>query len=132
MKDMSSNRRRHLRGAARKVNQSHSFNNFREEYAAANDADMARKQTNTDRKKKNVDQRLKKLQEFKPFLSLKGKVIGDMRVEKMKTQLRWHRVIDGDSEIPPGFNNFKKQKLWDTVNEAVKRRQEKSACPKGK
>jgi hypothetical protein len=56
----------------------------------------------------------------------------DTRVEHMKTQLRWHRVIDDDDEIPAGFNSFKKQKLWDTVNQAVKRHQEKTICHKGK
>ena len=132
MKDMSTGRRCHLRGAACKVDQSHSFSKFREEYADANEADMAQKLAAVDKKKKNMDQRLKKLQDFKPILSLEGKVIGDMRVEDMKKQLRWHRVIDSDGEIPPGFNNFKKQKLWDTMNQAVKRYQEKSTCPKGK
>jgi hypothetical protein len=132
MKDMSDNRRCYLRGAARKVDQSHSFDNFRDEYANANDADMARKQAAADQKKKNTDKRLKKLQEFKPILNFEGKTINDTRVETMKTQLRWHRVIDGDSDIPPGFNSFKKEKLWETVNQAVKRYQEKQTCHKGK
>ncbi|KAF9645629.1 hypothetical protein BDM02DRAFT_3262776 [Thelephora ganbajun] len=125
MKNMSDDRRCHLRGAARKVDQSHAFSNFREEYANANDANMARKQAATDQKKKNTDERLKKLREFRPILNLKGKTIESARVEHMKTQLRWHRVIGGDSEIPLGFNHFKKEKLWDTVNQAVKRHQKK-------
>ena len=87
---MSTDRRRHLRGAARKVDQSHSFSNFREEYADANEADMTRKRVAADKKKRNMDQRLKRLQDFEPILSLEGKVIGDMRVEDMKKQLRWH------------------------------------------
>lgn len=125
MKDMSSNRRRHLRGAARKVDESHAFSNFCEEYANANDADMAQKQAAADRKKENADKRLQKLQEFEPVLDFEGKTVKDDRVERMKTQLRWHRVIGGDSEIPSGFNSFKKEKLWDTMTQAVKRHNEK-------
>jgi len=129
---MSNDRRRHLRGAARKVDQSHTFSNFREEYANANDADMARKQVAADQKKKNADERLKKLQKFEPVLDFEGKVIRNARVEHMKTQLRWHRDIAGDNEIPAGFNNFKKEKLWDTVNQAVKRHRGKNTGCKGK
>lgn len=81
---------------------------------------MARKQEAADRKKKNADERLRKLREFEPILNFEGKLMKDARVEQMKTQLRWHRLIDGDDEIPTGFNDFKKQKLWDTVNQAVK------------
>jgi hypothetical protein len=125
MKEMSEDRRRYLRGAAREVDESHAFSNFRNEFAEANNADMARKQVDADRKKKNADQRLKKLQEFEPILNLEGKTFEDARVEHMKSQLRWHRVIDGDNEIPTGFNSFNKQKLWETVNEAVRRYQEK-------
>lgn len=132
MKDMPDNRRCHLRGAARKVDQSHCFSNFREEYANANDADMARKQAAANQKKKNADEQLKKLQAFQPILDLEKMTIEDARVETMKTQLRWHRAIGGDSEIPTGFHNFKKEKLWDTVNEAVKRHRERNASSKGK
>ena len=129
---MSNDRRRHLRATARKVDQSHVFSNFREEYAAANNADMAQKQATADRKKKNADERLKKLQEFKPILNLVGKMIKNARVEHMKTQLRWHLVIGGDNEIPPGFSQFKKEKLWDTLGQAVKRHQEKNMGCEGK
>jgi hypothetical protein len=132
MKDMPDDRRRHLRGAAREFDQSHSYNNFHQEYADANDANMAQKQEAADQKKKKTDQRLKDLQEFKPVLDFEGKVINDARVEHMKTQLRWHRIIDGDDEIPKGFHSFNKQKLWDTVNQAVKRFKEKNVGNKGK
>ena len=131
MKDMSNDRRRHLRGAARKVDESHPFSKFREEYADANNADMLQKQAAVDQRKKNADKRLRKLQEFELILDFDGKAIEDACVEQMKTQLRWHRVIDGDSEIPPGFNTFKKEKLWDIVNQAVKRHQEKDSNRKG-
>jgi len=100
MKGMSDDRRCHLQGAARKIDQSHIFSNFREDYANTNDADMAQKRAAADQKKRNVDERLRKLQEFKPVLDLKGKTIGDAHVEHMKTQLRWHRDIGGDDEIP--------------------------------
>ena len=90
MKDMSDNRRRHLRGAARRGDRSHAFNNFREEYANANDAEMVRKQAAADQKKKNANEQLKKLQEFEPILDFEGMTIKDARVETMKTQLRWH------------------------------------------
>lgn len=132
MKDMSDDRRRHLRGAARKVDESHAFGNFREQYAEANDADAAQKQAAADRKKEKADQQLKKLQEFEPVLNLDGKTVEDDRVERMKAQLRWHRAIGGDSEIPMGFNRFKKVKLWDTMSQAVKRHQEKNIGHKGK
>jgi hypothetical protein len=132
MEEMSDDRRRHLRGAARKVDESHAFSNFRDEYANANNADMARKQAAAEQKKKNADERLRKLQEFEPILNLEGKAIEDDRVERMKTQLRWHREIGGDREIPTGFHSFKKEKLWDTVNQAVKRHQEKCTGHEGK
>jgi len=132
MKDMSDDSRRHLRGAARKVDESHAFSNFREEYANANIADMAQKRAAADQKKKNADKRLRKLQKFEPVLNLEGKTIKDDRVERMKDQLRWHRAIGGDSEIPSGFNSFKKEKLWDTMKQAVKRHHEKNTGHKGK
>lgn len=132
MEEMSDDRRRHLRGAARKVDESHAFSNFRDEYANANNADMARKQAAAEQKMKNADERLRKLREFEPILNLEGKVIEDDRVERMKTQLRWHREIGGDREIPTGFHSFKKEKLWDTVNQAVKRHQEKCTSHEGK
>ena len=125
MKDMPNNRRCHLRGAAREVDQGHAFSNFREELASANEADMAQKQAAMDKKKENAEKRLKELQDFKPILDLKGKTINDARVDTMKKQLRWHRDIGGDDEIPPGFHHFKKVELWDTVTEAVKRHQAK-------
>ena len=56
----------------------------------------------------------------------------DTRVENLKTQLHWHRVIGGDSEIPAGFNSFKKQKLWDAVNQAVRQHREKNTHYEGK
>ena len=121
MKDMSDNRRRHLRGAARKVDESHRFSNFREEYARANDADAAQKRAATDRKKKNASKRLEKLQEFEPVLNLDGKTFEGARVEHMKTQLKWHRTICGDNEVPHYFHRFNKGKLWDAVGKAVKR-----------
>ena len=132
IKDMSDDRRCHLQGAACKVDQSHSFSNLRKEYANANDAAMAQKQAANEKKKKKTENQVKKLQEFKPILDFKGKVIEDARVEHMKMQLRWHRVIDGDNKIPTGFNNFKKQQLWDTVNQAVKRHQDKNTGCTGK
>ena len=129
---MSDDRRRHLRGAARRADQSHTFSNFREEYANANDAEMVRKQAAADQKKKNADEQLKKLREFEPILNFEGMTIKDARVETMKTQLRWHRVIGLDSNIPTGFNQFKKEKLWDTVNQAVKRHRERNIHSEGK
>jgi hypothetical protein len=132
MKNMSDNRWRHLWGAAREVDESHAFSNFREEYANANDANMAQKQAAADQKKKNTDERLRKLQEFEPVLNLEGKTIEEDRVERMKTQLRWHQAISGDSEVPTSFNSFKKEKLWETMNQAVKRHQEKTMGHKGK
>jgi hypothetical protein len=44
MKGMSNNHRCCLQGAACKVDESHAFSNFCEEYANANDANMAQKQ----------------------------------------------------------------------------------------
>jgi len=132
MKGMSEDRRRHLRGAARKVDESHVFSNFREEYAKANDADAARKQAAADQRKEKADKCLTKLQKFKPVLDLKGKVMEKDRVERMKTQLRWHRVIGGDDDIPPGFYNFNKQKLWDTMDQAIKRHRKKGFDLNGK
>jgi len=132
MMGMSDDRRRHLRGAAREVDESHAFRNFRTEYAKANDADAARKQAAADQKKEKSDERLRKLLEFEPVLNLEGKAERDDRVERMKNQLRWHRAVDGDNEIPPGFNNFKKEKLWETMSQAIKRYQEKNVCNEGK
>ena len=131
MKGMSDDHRCYLRGAARKVDESHTFSNFREEYANANDANMVRKQAAADQRKRNADERLRKLQEFEPVLNLEGKTIEDDRVERMKTQLRWHRDISGDGEIPTGFHGFKKEKLWDTMTEAVKRHQERGTGNEG-
>jgi len=102
------------------------------EYVKANDADAIQKQAATDQKKKNADDRLRTLQEFEPVLDLEGKVERDDRVECMKAQLRWHRAIGGDNEIPLGFNNFKKEKLWETMSQAVKRHQKKNTSNKGK
>ena len=121
MGNMSDIRRRHLRGAARKVDESHMFSNFREEYAKANDADAAQKQAATDQRREKADKRLTELQEFEPVLNLDGKMIKQDRVERMKEQLRWHRTIGGDGDIPPGFNNFNKEKLWDTMVQAIER-----------
>lgn len=121
MKDMPETRRRHLRGAARKVDEAHVFSNFREEYTKASDADAAQKRAATDQKKEKADKRLTELQEFKPVLNLDGKTIGQDRVDRMKNQLRWHRVIGGDEDIPSGFYNFNKQKLWDTMVQAIER-----------
>ena len=115
-----------------KVDQSHIFSNFCKEYAAANNADMAQKQATADRKKKNADEQPKKLWEFKPILNLMGKMIKNACVEHMKTQLQWHCVIGSDNEIPPGFSQFKKEKLWDTLSQAVKWYQEKNMGCKGK
>jgi len=122
---MSEDHRHYLRGAARKVDESHAFSNFREEYAKANDADAAQKRAAINQRKEKADKRLTDLQRFKPVLDLEGKMMEDDRVERMKTQLRWHRVIGGDDDIPPGFYNFNKQKLWDTMDQAIKRHRKK-------
>lgn len=120
MKNMSSERRFHLRGAARKVDQSHTFRNFREEYADANAVNAVQKQAATDQKKQKAVVRLAKLQAFKPVLDLTGRRIEDDRVDRMKEQLRWHREIGGDKDIPP-YSNLKKPALWDAMNRAVQR-----------
>lgn len=132
MKDMSNARRRHLRGAAREVDESHEYGDFREEYAKAGDADAAQKRAAADKRKEKVEKQLSELQEFKPVLDLKGKTFGGARVDQMKLQLRWHRVIGGDEDIPPGFHGFNKQKLWDNVNLAVKRHQARNIDHDGK
>lgn len=128
--DMSGDCRRYLRGAARKVDESHPFRNFREDYAKANNAIAAQKQAATVRKKKNADKRLEELQEFEPDLNLEGWVIDDARVDRMTTQLRWHRHIGGDGEIPP-LSHLNKEKLWDAMKQAVKRHQEKNTDNEG-
>src|SRR3977135_1445962 len=109
LNDMSNDCRRYVRGAARKVDESHVFSNFREEYAKANNADAAQKRAAADQRKEKADRRLAELQKFTPVLNLEGKTMGQDRVERMKTQLRWHRVIGGDEDIPSGFHSFKKQ-----------------------
>ena len=131
VKDMPDDRRRHLRVAAREVDESHVYSNFREDYAKAGDADAVQKRAAADQKKKTADERLRKLQEFEPILNLEGKTVGGDLAKRMLIQLRWHRVIGGDSEIPPGFNSFNKEKLWDTMSQAIKRHQEKDVVHKG-
>ncbi|KAF9779153.1 hypothetical protein BJ322DRAFT_1172093, partial [Thelephora terrestris] len=125
MKNMSSRRRFHLRGAARKVDQSHAFDNFRDEYADANAANAAQKQADVDRRKKKADARLAKLQAFNPILNLTGRKMGDDRVDRMKEQLRWHREIDGDKDVPP-YSHLKKAELWEAMTQAVERYQVRS------
>lgn len=131
MKVMPDNHRHHLRGAARKVDESHAFNNFREKFADANDADMAQRQAAMDQKRENAEKRLKELQDFEPILDLEGETINNARVDTMKKQLRWHRDIGGDDEIPPGFYRFKKVELWNAVTQAVERHREKQMGYKG-
>jgi len=126
MKDMSNDRRRHLRGAAREVDESCAFSNFHEDFAKANDADAAQKRAATDERKEKAEKQLADLQAFEPVLCLEGKTIQGDRVERMKKQLRWHRIIGGDKAIPPGFNSFTKQKLWETMGEAIERHQAKN------
>ena len=82
LEDMSDVRRCHLQGAACKIDESHCFSNFCEEYANANDADMARKQEAVDWKKRNADERLRKLWEFELILSFKGKLMKDARCQR--------------------------------------------------
>ena len=132
MNKMSNERRCHLRGAAREVDESHAFSNFREEYAQANDADAAQKQAASDQRKEKANKRLAELREFNPVLDLKGKTIEQDHVERMKTQLRWHQVIGGDKDVSPGFYSFNKQKLWDTMNQAIRRHQAKHSGCNGK
>jgi len=132
MNDMSTAQRRHLRGAAREVDEDHVFSNFRQEYAVANDTAAAQKQVATDQRKERADKKFTDLQAFKPVFRLGEILFKDDRVTRMKTQLKWHREIDGDKDIPKNFHDFNKQKLWDTMNEAIEKRQKKDPGCNGK
>jgi hypothetical protein len=124
MENLSPKCRRYLRGAARKQDQNKEHRGFLLSQAHEDTKTAKEKRAAATMRKKRVDERLAKLNRFKPILSLKKlkemTVDGD-RADRIKEQLSWHRRIDGDVNIPTRFHEFRKAKAWVAMIQAVQR-----------
>ena len=124
MSNLSPECRRYLRGTDREQDQSKAYRGFLLSQAHEDSKTAKEKRAAADVRKKRVDDRMAKLNNFKPVLSLKKlkemRVDGD-RADRIKEQLSWHKRIGGDANIPTGFHAFRKGKAWVAMVQAVQR-----------
>ena len=125
--------RRFARGEARKIDRSKARQAQRQKIAVAGMEASKGRQKKQEVSQREAAERLEQLKASNPILDLKklrDTPYGDLRVAGLKEQLRWHRQIDGDEEIPKAISGLKKAELLVEVISAVERRAERYA-PEG-
>ena len=122
MSNLSPEDRCYLRGAAREQDQSKAHRGFLLSQAHEDAKTSKEKRAAADRRKERVNDRLKKLENCQPILSLrklKKKTMDGITLKEIKEQLSWHKRIGHDINIPPGFHSFRKARAWVALVRAV-------------
>lgn len=124
MSDLSPECRRYLRGTAREQDESKAYQSFFLTQAEEDVKVAKQKQTAADRRREKAKKSLATLNKFDPILSLKKLkklTIDGVNARLINKQLRWHKRIGGDVNIPNGYSTFRKAKAWVAMVKAVQR-----------
>ena len=121
--------RQFARGEARGIDRSKAQLTQRQKLAAANIEVSKARQRKQETSQRQAAERLERLKASDPILdleTLRGTSYHDLRVDGLREQLRWHRQIDGDEEVPKAVSRLKKADLLREVLAAVERRTQRS------
>lgn len=122
--NLSPESRCYLRGTARKQDQNKTYQKFLLSQADEDVKTAKEKRTAADKRKKRAQDRMDRLKNFKPILSLemlKKMTMDKDNAERIKEQLSWHKRVGEDVNIPAGFHSFRKAKAWVAMVKAVRR-----------
>ena len=117
--------RQFARGEARRIDASKARKIQRQKLATANIEVSKQRQKKQEASQQLAAERLERLKASNPILDLEklqGTLYNDLRVDRLREQLRWHRQIGGDEEIPKAISGLKKADLLKEVLAAVERR----------
>lgn len=116
--------RQFARGEARRIDRSKAHQTQRQKLATASIDASNQRQRKQEASQQLAAERLERLKASNPILDLeklRGTPYSDLRVDRLKEQLRWHRQVDGDEEIPKAISGLRKSDLLKEVLAAVGR-----------